>query len=143
MWEGTPAEAVCAESRAQDCWRRDRHSRAHDVQDVQVLEDCVAKSMQAACKRLAGGLSQACSAETTAEERLMAVARGVDGLFEDITAQYTPVLVADVFNAVSLAAEQLYQMLTPQIQAWLCRGEAASCAHAWQTEQRAHDLRLL
>ncbi len=97
-----------------------------------MLEDCVAKSMQAACKRLAGGLSQACSAETTPEERLMAVARGVDGLFEDITAQYTPVLVADVFNAVSLAAEQLYQMLMPQIQAWLCRGEAAAGTHAWR-----------
>lgn len=83
----------------------------------------MAKSMQAACKRLAGGLSQGCSNGTTAEERLTAVARGVEGLFEDITAQYTPVLVADVFNAVSLAAEQLYQMLTPQIQAWLCRGE--------------------
>ena len=89
----------------------------------------MAKSMQAACRRLAGGLSQACSAQTTPEERLTAVATGVDGLFEDITEQYTPVLVADVFNAVSLAAEQLYQMLTPQVQAWLCRGEHAADPH--------------
>ena len=89
----------------------------------------MAKSMQAACRRLAGGLSQACGTDMTPEERLVAVARGVDGLFEDITAQYTPVLVADVFNAVSLAAEQLYRMLTPQIQAWLCKGGNATDTH--------------
>ena len=91
---------------------------------VQVLEDCVAKSMQAACKRLAGGLIQARGSDMSTEERLLAAAKGVDGLFEDIVEQYTPVLVADVFNAVSLAAEQLYRLLLPQISAWLARGMA-------------------
>lgn len=81
------------------------------------------KSMQAACKRLAGGLSQACSEDMRPEERLTAVAKGVDGLFEEITARYTPVLGTDVLNAVSLAAEQLYRLLTPQIQVWLSQGE--------------------
>ena len=81
------------------------------------------KSMQAACKRLAGSLSQACSEDMSPEERLTAVAKGVDGLFEEITARYTPVLCTDVLNAVSLAAEQLYRLLTPQIQVWLSQGE--------------------
>lgn len=93
-----------------------------DAASPQVLEDCVAASMQAACKRLAGGLAQTCPEGTCPEERLTAVARGIDVLFGDITARYTPLLCGDVFNAVSLAAEQLYRMLTPQVQAWLCRG---------------------
>ncbi|CAK0780416.1 hypothetical protein CVIRNUC_005046 [Coccomyxa viridis] len=97
-------------------------ARGDPIGIAQVLEDCVAKSMQAACKRLAGGLIQARGSDMSTEERLLAAAKGVDGLFEDIVEQYTPVLVADVFNAVSLAAEQLYRMLLPQISAWLAQG---------------------
>jgi len=106
---------------------------------MQVLEDCVGKSMQAACKRLAGGLSQACSENMRPEERLTAVAKGIDGLFEEITARYTPVLSTDVLNAVSLAAEQLYRLLTPQIQVWLSQGKQQAYRYLKHLSREAPD----
>ncbi len=102
----------------------------------------MAASMQAACRRLAGGIAQSSPEGAGPEERLTAVARGIDGLFRDITVRYTPLLCSDVFNAVSLAAEQLYRMLTPQVQAWLCRGGGSwSCDFCMRVNSRgAHTL---
>ncbi|CAL8468909.1 g8450 [Coccomyxa elongata] len=84
-----------------------------------VLEGCIGASMLAACRRLA---SSCAPAAASTEEKLTAAARGVDGLFEDVLATYSPVLSADVPNTQSLAAWHLHMLLAPQLRAWLSSG---------------------
>lgn len=55
----------------------------------QVLEGCIGASMLAACQRMA---SSCAPAAASTEEKLTAAARGVNGLFEDVSRSFANVL---------------------------------------------------
>lgn len=87
---------------------------------VQMVEDCIRCSMEAAYARLQLAAE---AAEAPKEERLTALARGVDGLLDEVEGTFAPALSAYVLDAAGVAAASLNRLFGAALRPWMSTGE--------------------